>query len=384
MANDYKRGNHYIVKLLEEARRRNWKICSYGLGAMGTGTGRKLLEWLEIIPDYYCDRNYEVLDKCPIVSEKKIYLEELLQTKEDVLVFVFIGAEYSEGARCELEKNKHLHVVTWQQLVRDDELIKAYFGIGTMTHYHKENSIVVEQKAREIKSTDRIAVYTCITNNYDQLNEPLCIEDKCDYFFITDEKGKEQISESSVYKLINIEEVIPKELTSPKDKNRYCKSHGYELFKDYDYSIYLDGSIQIVNSIVPLLKMMGQAGVAFHKHPSAEDVYEEAMSLSLRTRITKEEADSTIKWFWNSGMPRFYGMVECGVILCDNNNSVAHEMLDKWFWNYDKGAAKRDQMYMAFSLWQMGISINEVCVLPGNLRTNGYFQLMKKHTGYQR
>lgn len=372
------------MKLIEEARKKRWKICAYGLGTKGKGNGRKLLEWLKIVPDYYCDRNSEVLDNYHIANEKKIYLEELLEIREEVLVFVFMGAEYSANARYELEKNKCLHVLTWQQLVRDDELIMEYFGIGTLIHYQKAEQSGFESLKKKIKSTDRIAIYTCITNNYDRLNEPLYIEDNCDYFFITDENGKKQISDSSVYKLIDIDNVVPKELMSPKDKNRYCKSHGYEIFKEYDYSIYLDGNIQIVKPMLPLLKMMGQIGVAFHKHPSADDVYEEAMSLSLRTRITKEEADKTIKWFWNSGMPRFYGMVECGVILCDNRNLLGNELLNKWFCNYDKGSAKRDQMYMAFTLWEMGIKVDEVRTLSGNLRTNGYFQLTAKHTGYQR
>lgn len=384
MANDYKRRDSTIMELLDNARNNNWKICSYGLGIMGKGTGRSLLGWLKVEPNYYCDRDSEALESYPVAKEKKIHLEELLQIKEDVLVFVFLNAKYSENAQQELEKNTFLHVVTWQELIREDELIKEYFGIGQIPHYRREENKVCNKLERKIKNTDRIAIYTCITNNYDQLNEPLYMEDNCDYFFITDKKGVEQLSLPSAYKIIDIEKVVPADLISPKEKNRYCKSHGYEIFKDYDYSIYLDGNIQIVKPILPLLKLMGQVGVAFHKHPAADDAYEEALSLSLRTRITKEEADKTIKWFWNSGMPRFYGMVECGVILCDNKSSTACELLNNWFSNYHKGAAKRDQMYMAFTLWKMGIEINEVRTLPGNWRENGYFRITSKHTGYQR
>ena len=372
------------MKLIEEVKSKKWKICSYGLGVWGTGTGRKLLEWLNIEPDYYCDRDLEVLEKYPVEKEKKISISDLLQVKEEMLVFIFLGTEYIRSAQQELQKNSYLHILSWQQLIREDELIKKYFGIGELTHHQKKDDQKYCQVGRKLKSTDRIAIYTCITNNYDQLNEPLFIEENCDYYFITDREGKHLVNESSVYKVVDIEDVTPNGLSSPKDKNRYCKSHGYEIFKDYQYSIYLDGNIQIVQPIVSLLELMGEVGVAFHKHPYAEDVYEEAMSLSLRERITKVEADKTMKWFWNSGMPRFYGMVECGVILCDNHNFTAKELLDKWFDNYNNGAAKRDQIYMAYSLWEIGIPINAVRVLPGNWRTNGYFRIMSKHSGYQK
>lgn len=372
------------MKLIEEARSKKWKICSYGLGVWGQGTGKKLLEWLELEPDYYCDRNSDVLGNYPVSIEKKIYISDLLQYKEEMLVFIFLGTEYIQSAQQELQKNSHLHLLSWQQLVREDELIKKYFGIDGLMHHQKKDDQKYCQVGRKLKPTDRIAIYTCITNNYDQLNEPLFIEENCDYYFITDKEGKQRVTESSVYKVIDIDDVTPGELASPKDKNRYCKSHGYEIFKDYKYSIYLDGNIQIVQPIVSLLELMGEVGVASHKHPYADDLYEEAMSLSLRERIAKEEADKTIKWFYDSGMPRFYGMVEGGVILCDNHNSTAKELLDKWFDNYNNGAAKRDQMYIAFSLWEMGIPIEAVRVLPGNWRTNGYFKIMSKHSGYQR
>ena len=126
------------MKVLEDARRQQWKICSYGLGEMGKGKARKLLEWLDINPDYYCDKNSEVLKNYPIADDKKIYLETLLKVKEEILVFVFLRKEYSEDAKRELEANKFLHVVTWKQLI-SDELVKQYFGIGTLIQYQKKN-----------------------------------------------------------------------------------------------------------------------------------------------------------------------------------------------------------------------------------------------------
>ena len=361
-----------------------WKICSYGLGRMGKRLGYNLLKWLEVEPNYYCDKNPDVLENYSVAEKKKIKFEDLLRIEEEVLVFVVMGEEYSQNAKQELEQNSHLHVVTWQQLMRDDELIQEYFKIGQLTQYQKINNCEFSMSERKIENPGRVAVYTCITNNYDALNEPLSIEENCDYFFITDKKGEEQISADSVYKIVDIDKVVPQRVASPKDKNRYCKSHGYEIFKDYDYSIYLDGNIQIVKPVLSLLELINAVGVAVHKHPYADDVYEETLCNSLSSRITKEEADSAMKWLWERGMPRFYGMPECSVILCDNKNPLAGKLLDDWFCNYDKGVAKRDQMYMAFTLWKMDVGIDEVGTLPGNWRTNGYFEKVASHTGYQR
>ncbi len=91
----------------------------------------------------------------------------------------------------------------------------------------------------------KIAVYTCVAGGYDHIREPLTIESEVDYYMISDDS----VMAGKAYNWINIDKVVPNKDMSPKDKNRYCKLHPYLLFSGYNYTIYLDGSIQIVRPI---------------------------------------------------------------------------------------------------------------------------------------
>ena len=372
-----------MKKLIEKAKKECWKVCIYGLGLIGANCGTEFVEYLGFTPDYYADRCKDTLEEFQVDFTKKIFLDELLAYIDDILVFLFIGNKYIKEA-CEMfEKHSNIHIVTWMELIDCDEIIKKYFGISELVHSipKKEKS---ENKKRRINETCRIAIYTCITGGYDELTEPMYVERNCDYFLITDNAFGEIDESESVYKKINVLDVVPKQLTSPKEQNRYCKSHGYEIFKDYDYSIYVDGNLQITGRIVDFVELVGEKGLALHKNTWAKDPYHEAISLSVRLRIKKDEAEKTMREFVKEGVPRDIGMTECGVIVCENNNSTAKKILSEWFEYYKRGEIKRDQIYMYYTLWKNKIDIEEICTLPGSVINNGYFKVIKLHSGYQR
>ena len=79
-------------------------------------------------------------------------------------------------------------------------------------------------------------------------------------------------------------------------------------------------------------------------------------------------------------------MAECNVVVCDNHNGKSKIILDKWFDNYSRSVAKRDQMHMAYTLWELGIPVREVATLPRNARINGFFHMgdSSKHGKYLR
>lgn len=218
---------------------------------------------------------------------------------------------------------------------------------------------------------------------YDKLIKPNKISNQCDYFLITDVPPEVKIENDEFYKRIPISLVVPEELNNPKDQNRYCKMHGFQLFQEYDYSIYIDGSIRIIGDIVELINKVGKYGIAFHKCSFCNDVYEHAMSLSIRSRIKRKDACIEMKKLVQQGFPRFYSLAECGVIVSNHTNEMGRNILIEWNDYYNCALAKRDQLYLPYILWRHGIEIEEVCTLPGDLRTNGYFELISLHTGFQ-
>ncbi len=213
----------------------------------------------------------------------------------------------------------------------------------------------------------KIAIYTCITGNYDNVLQPKCIENNCDYFLITETPPKEL----GVYRWINVNEVISQNDLSPKDKNRYCKMHPFELFPDYDYSIYLDGSVQIIREITHYTTKVGTIGLAMHRHRKSNDIYSESIFLSWLGAVDKQNLLIDMKRYMEEGFPKQYGQFECGMIVTDLHNSKAHELYINWYNEYMR-SSKRDQQSLVYILWHMGYNAEVIGSLSEkyNIGTN--------------
>lgn len=370
-----------VVELFELAKKENWKICVYGLGKYAQACCERFLSYLEIMPNYICDKNEKNLQKFNLMKAKKINIDDLKKQKDKILLLLFMSSKYEKDVYDEFRNNNNISIINWEEihiLLNRDNILSAYFGINDW-----KQDILLEEKQKNMirkkSENSKIAVYTCITDNYDKLNKIEVKEDGCDYYLITDQVYDKYIENEEYYKKISVYDIVPKDVISPKDQNRYCKSHGAEIFKDYDYTIYLDGNIKILKNISTLVTLIGNYGLALHKHPFCNDAYLEAFSLSVRNKINKDEAIQTMRKFAQEGFTRNYGMAECGIIICDNKNKKGKEILDRWYKNYNKNVIKRDQIYFAYTLWELRIKMSDVCTLPGTLRTNGFFCISANH-----
>ena len=77
----------------------------------------------------------------------------------------------------------------------------------------------------------KIACYTALVGDYDNLLNPVYITDEWDYICFTDQK----IS-GSKWKIRPLQHIIAKD---PIRTNRWHKLNPHILFPEYDYSIYI-------------------------------------------------------------------------------------------------------------------------------------------------
>lgn len=204
-----------------------------------------------------------------------------------------------------------------------------------------------------------IAVYTCIVNGYDEPKMPLFIEDDCDYFMVSDDPR----TASEDVKWIDVNNVVPSIDMNPKDKNRYCKLHPDILFPDYDYTIYLDGSIQIVGPISEYILDVGAAGIALHRHRRSVCLYKEGILLMWLGTVNRQDMIISLKRYAKEGFPRNYGMFECGMIVTDLNNVSVRELYKKWYEEYLRGIG-RDQQDLMYVLWKNGLK-DDIGIISG-------------------
>lgn len=208
----------------------------------------------------------------------------------------------------------------------------------------------------------RIAVYTSIFGKYDLIQEPIFRPNNIDYYIITDQ----DVKRDSMWKKREVN--IPEKLDNV-EKNRYAKMHADILFPEYEYSIYVDGSIHIISDLTPFVKAIRECGIAVHKHSQRTCLYEELNSAITSYKISRKEADRYRIFLESEGMPIKYGLCECGIIARKHNNSICKKVMEDW-WVQFSSYIKRDQISLPYVLYKNNITINQVATLGDNIYRN--------------
>ncbi len=218
------------------------------------------------------------------------------------------------------------------------------------------NSISVSNKK------NRIAVYTAIFGEIDNLIEPLVKPPEVDYYVITDCNVKK----NSLWKKIDVSNYsFPKNITNQL-KNRYCKLFPDEFISGYDYSIYVDGNILVVSDLSKLVKNIGDYSIGIFTHPSRDDLYVEAAAVIYLNNATGKEVKKQILAYKNEGFPKNYGLFENSLIVRRQNDNEVKKIMMDW-WIQLNTYTKRDQLSFMYVLWKNGFDKSFVFSLGDNI-----------------
>lgn len=242
----------------------------------------------------------------------------------------------------------------------------------TYAFFFKNNSshkIIDFEKECINEFPDKIAVYTSIFGNYDDILEPLQIDPNCNYYIFTDQ----EVPSDSIWQKMDCSS-IPSECNTAALKNRYVKMFPYKFF-DCKYSIYLDGNLQIVgrpSKMVQQSIITSKTGIGMHLAPRENCIYEEAKTVCHVGKISASERDSVLKLYRDSAMPRHYGMCECNVIVRDHENPTMKHLMDEWWMHYFNGV-KRDQLYFTYILYKNNFNFSDVYNFGASVNKNSLF-----------
>ena len=279
---------------------------------------------------------------------------------------------YSEIMNSLIEENKkYVGVVTKSfeyrvKQIIDELLHKQYMYLlyqvirKIFKKAEKKDKIVLSKTS--FMSDKKIAVYTCITGQYDYIKEPLFVPNNCDFFLVTDQKAVK----TQKWRVVDIDLIDEIKYMNAKDKNRFVKMHPELLFYDYDYSIYLDGNIQIVVDPTVFIQNMNRYGITTYRHTTEKCIYREAKKCILAKKASKSEIEKHVKFLNKEKMPVNYGMAYCGFIVREHRNKICQEIMDEWWKQYSQ-YSKRDQISFPYILFKKGIAINEITVLGDDI-----------------
>jgi hypothetical protein len=191
-----------------------------------------------------------------------------------------------------------------------------------------------------------MAIYTCITNEYDKLRDVVCLESDVEYICFTD---------------LNIENdtwnirKLPKVLNGIEDnikKARCMKVMPHLFLSEYDVSMWIDGNIQIVGNLKKLI-MHNLDGYNFciPKHPHRTCIYQEMEAVVRFNKDTGNNVDVQMMRYLNENYPENYGLVQSGIIMRRHNASECMKFAIEW-WHEIFKYSKRDQLSFNYVLWK--------------------------------
>lgn len=225
-------------------------------------------------------------------------------------------------------------------------------------------------------SSEKIAVYTCITGNYDKVIDPLFVPDNCDYYAITDF----ELPKGSLWKRIDIDNLNISELQTIKSQpnllNRYFKMFPNKIFKDYKYSVYVDGNIRICTDLTEYVNRISEFGISTFRHAQRSCVYEEAKACVAMGKETASNIDNYINHLRQFGMPKNYGMAQCSLIVREHNTDLCKTLMQDWWSEYFQ-YAKRDQLSFPFVMFKHNIKMDRITTLGSNLYQSNSFEVIK-------
>ena len=97
-----------------------------------------------------------------------------------------------------------------------------------------------------IQGKNKKAIYTCITNRYDNLFVHTYINNDWDYICFTDDK---YLIDAKVYGNWIIKPLYNSNMDNTRI-NRWHKLHPHVILKEYDYSLWIDSNIDIKTSYI--------------------------------------------------------------------------------------------------------------------------------------
>ena len=256
-----------------------------------------------------------------------------------------------------------------------------YLDKGRFWNFYPDNKNNYKSKEDEKKITDYLTykqtrqaksvVYTCITNNYDDIFEIKTykyINKEWDYICFTDNEEHIKLGQIGIWKILPLQ-------CNENDatlNNRWHKTHPHILFPNYKESIYIDANINILtNKLFETIKEK-DTGLLLPIHFNNVCIYYEyewALQSSIDKRENVEKGLKTIK---EAGMPHNYGFTENNILYRKHHNSNIIELMEEW-WNFIITYTKRDQLSFSYLLWKHKIEVEDITFQNARIDINNFY-----------
>jgi hypothetical protein len=211
----------------------------------------------------------------------------------------------------------------------------------------------------------RIVVYTAIYGDKDDLKEPSVGLEGCSFVCFTDNK----YLKSKVFDI----RVCPSIGSDPVRSAKIFKVLPHWFFPDYEYSLWLDGSVIMKRGDIRALmdNYLREHNMALFAHPDRDCIYDEAEACITLQRDDAEIIREQIEQYRSEGYPPHNGLVATGIILRRHLSTDVIRADEDW-WAQILRFSWRDQLSFNYVAWKNNFMW---VTIEGNLWDNDYFRV---------
>ena len=206
---------------------------------------------------------------------------------------------------------------------------------------------------------NKICIYTCITGDYDNVNELPFKEKGVDYFLFTNNK---KIT-SNTWNVIYINNI------ADLDK---IKVLGHDKLKKYDITVWVDGASYIKKSVCEFIDKycdFKKYDLIGFKHRERDCIYDEALECAKVLKDKKDVLKKQITLYEKNGYPKHNGLIESTILFRKNKSNNLAKTMIMWFDEIKKHSC-RDQISFNYVAYKTGLKFN---LLDFNVFNNDYF-----------
>lgn len=200
-------------------------------------------------------------------------------------------------------------------------------------------------KPLELAFQGKGVIYTVVTGGYDVLCDPEYIDREYDYVCFTDDSNLT----SDIWSIRYIENA--EKLDQARLSRKY-KILCHEFLGEYDYSIYVDGKVQIIGDLRKYVKAYsrGSAMLCF-PHFVRECAYEEAKVCAAIGKDAPDVIRKQMEGYVKEGYPVNNGLIDGACLVRKHNDGVLQKVMTCW-WDEVKNKSRRDQLSIGYACWK--------------------------------
>ena len=309
-----------------------------------------------------------------------------------------------------LSCNKYIDIIFNNCVMNDDTIqsIKHLLDIHSISYniaQDAEGKIVfygVVVGDDMMAKNNKIAVCTCIFNNYDTLRSlpemPADLRDRVDFYCFTDDpalniNGESRwIVDATPYHYLDVDVDIKGLISTSLSKgegnhyniiSKYYKTclHRISRLKDYSYFLYVDGSIQL-KDLGFLSEVLGNnesdKRFMLFKHPDRSAIWQESLVGKRYSRYMNQPLIEQVESYYGEGYkPHDNYLVATGFHVRPNN-LLYNAMYMSWYYEIQKWS-DLCQISFPFSNWLYGV---RPLIIDENIYESSYTLFYKHVFGY--